>query len=105
MATRPLDTLIRCLHRAAGPSGDCTRTDEELLQRWAVHRDQAAFEFLLWRHGSMVLGTCRRLLADPHEADDAFQATWLVLVRKAGSIRRPEALAAWLHRVAIRVAL
>ncbi len=105
MGTRALHTLIRHLHQAAGPPGDGTLTDGELLKRWAVYRDQAAFELLLWRHGPMVLGTCRRLLTDPHAADDAFQAAWLVLVRKAGSVRRPEALAAWLHRVAVRVAL
>jgi RNA polymerase sigma factor (sigma-70 family) len=105
MATQLLHTLIQRLHRTVHAPGDGTLTDGELLERWARQRDQAAFELLQWRHGPMVLSTCRRLLSDPHAAEDAYQATWLILVRKAGSIRRGEALAAWLHRVAVRVAL
>src|SRR5262249_56037394 len=54
-------------------------------------------------HGAMVLGVCRRLLNDPHDAQDAFQATFLVLVRKAGTIRKRESIADWLHGVALRV--
>src|SRR5262249_21093470 len=104
MTGRPLHTLIRRLRRAAGPPGEGAPTDGQLLDRWVTRRDQAAFELLLWRHGPMVLGTCRRLVRDEALAEDAFQATWLVLVRKAGSVRRPEALGAWLHRVACRVA-
>jgi RNA polymerase sigma factor (sigma-70 family) len=102
---QPLQALIRRLRRAAAPPGDGLLGDAELLERWAHHRDEAAFELLLWRHGPLVLAACRRLLVDAHAAEDAFQATWLIFLRKAGSVRRREALPAWLHRVACRVAL
>src|SRR2546423_13758494 len=104
MMVRPLSALIRRLRRAAGPPGEGAPTDGQLLGRWVARRDEAAFELLLWRHGPMVLGTCRRLLRDGDLAEDAFQATWVVLLNKAGSVRKPEALGAWLHRVACRVA-
>jgi RNA polymerase sigma factor (sigma-70 family) len=105
VSTRPLHILIRHLRQAASPAEVGTLTDAQLLERWAGQRDEAAFELLLWRHGPMVLAACRRLVSDAQIAEDAFQATWLVLVRKAGSLRRREAVAAWLHRVACRVAL
>src|SRR5262245_27785467 len=102
---RPLHALIRRLRKAAGPPGEGAPTDGELLGRWARSGDEAAFELLLWRHGPMVLAAGRRRLRDGHLAEDAFQATWLVLLRRAAAVRRPEALPAWLHRVACRVAL
>jgi RNA polymerase sigma factor (sigma-70 family) len=105
MEQEPLRRLLRQLRRLAEPSGATAASDAELLQRFVARRDHAAFELLLWRHGPMVLGTCRRLLRNPADADDAFQATWLVLVRKAGAVARGEALGGWLHRVACRVAL
>ncbi len=80
-------------------------TDAELLGRFAANRDHAAFELLVWRHGAMVLQTCRRLLARPEDAEDAFQATFLALVRRARAIKRGQAVAGWLHTVACRVAL
>ncbi len=76
----------------------------QILQRYAVHRDDAAFEALVGRHGSTVLGVCRRLLRDPNDVEDAFQATFVILVRKAGGLRDQEALGPWLHGVAYRVA-
>jgi RNA polymerase sigma factor (sigma-70 family) len=76
----------------------------QLLERFAVDRDEAAFEALVNQHGPMVLGTCRRMLADPHDVDDAFQATFLVLARKAGSIQDADRLGPWLHGVARRIA-
>ena len=82
-------------------------TDEQLLERFAGRRGEAgeaAFEALILRHGPMVLGVCRRVLRDPHEAEDAFQATFLILARQAGSIRKGEVLGGWLCRVAYRVA-
>ncbi len=76
----------------------------QLLERFAAKRDATAFETLVSRHGPMVLGTCRRMLADPHDVEDAFQATFLVLARRAGSIRDADRLGPWLHGVARRVA-
>ncbi len=79
--------------------------DADLLARFVANRDESAFELLLRRHAALVLATCRRILSDPNDADDAFQATFLVLARKAGSISRKEVVASWLHRVALRAAL
>jgi RNA polymerase sigma factor (sigma-70 family) len=78
--------------------------DRELLARFLA-ADEAAFTLLVERHGPMVLGLCRRLLRDRHEADDACQATFLVLARKARSVRKQESLASWLHGVAYRVCI
>jgi RND family efflux transporter MFP subunit len=100
----PLRRLLRSLRQLAETPG-ASPSDAELLERFCAGRDAAAFELLLWRHGPMVLATCRRLLTNPSDAEDAFQATWLVFVRKAGSVTRGQALGAWLHRVACRVAL
>ncbi len=82
----------------------CELPDRELLRRFSAGRDADAFEQLVRRHGPMVLGVCRRMLRDADAADDAFQATFLVLVRKAASLRRPELLGNWLYGVAVRIA-
>src|SRR5262245_4695377 len=103
MASTPLRDGIRLLGRAAGQRAGVS--DAELLDRFVRHKDEAAFELLVWRHGAMVLGTCRRLLRDPHETDDAVQATFLVLARRAASVGRRESIGGWLHRVAFRLAL
>ncbi len=79
--------------------------DGALLARYASGRDGAAFEALVARHGPMVLATCRAVLKHEHDVEDAFQATFLVLARKAGSIRGGDALGGWLHRVAYRAAV
>jgi RNA polymerase sigma factor (sigma-70 family) len=79
-------------------------TEGQLLGRFAADRDEASFAALVAIHGPMVLGASRRMLDDPSDVDDAFQATFLVLARKAGSIRRPELLGPWLHGVTRRVA-
>ncbi len=76
-----------------------------LLDRFVAHRDEAAFEAIVSRHGPMVLGVCRRVLDDPADIEDAFQATFLVLVRRSGSLRNPELLANWLYGVAHRVSV
>ena len=79
-------------------------TDRELVRAFAATRDEAAFAEIVRRHGPMVLAVCRRVLADAPEADDAFQAVFLVLARRAGSVGRPERLGGWLHGVAVRCA-
>jgi RNA polymerase sigma factor (sigma-70 family) len=83
--------------RSAGLAAD---TDADLLDRFLADRDEAAFAELVRRHGPVVWGTCRRMLADVRDAEDAFQATFLVLVRRAVSAAREPALGPWLHRVA-----
>jgi RNA polymerase sigma factor (sigma-70 family) len=100
-----LGTFIQQLRRAVGPEGGSGLTDAQLLERFVVSRDEAAFEVLVWRHGPTVLGACRRMLRREQDVEDAFQATFLTLARKAGSIRQGAALAGWLHRVACRAAL
>jgi RNA polymerase sigma factor (sigma-70 family) len=80
-------------------------SEDLLLDRFVKHKDEAAFEAIVARHGPMVLGVCRRVLEDPEDIEDAFQATFLVLVRKAGSIRDRDLLANWLYGVAHRVAV
>ena len=80
-------------------------TEWQLLQRYTDRRDEAAFSALVARHAPMVLGVCRRMLADPQDVEDAFQATFLVLVRKARALRPHDAVGHWLHGVAYRVAL
>jgi RNA polymerase sigma factor (sigma-70 family) len=104
MAQEPLLSLLRGLRRLSEHSGG-TLTDAELLERFIRQRDEAAFEVLVWRHGPLVLGVCRRLLHREQDVEDAFQATFLALVRRAHTIVRREAVAAWLYRVAYRVAL
>jgi RNA polymerase sigma factor (sigma-70 family) len=80
-------------------------SEEELLARFVERRDPRAFEAIVVRHGPLVLAVCRQLLADPNDVEDAFQATFLVLIRKAGSVRRPGSLGSWLYGVAYRTAL
>jgi RNA polymerase sigma factor (sigma-70 family) len=97
------NVLLRHLHRlTANPS---PAADTDLLQRFVTRRDEAAFEALVRRHGPLVLRVARRLLRDAHDADDVFQASFLTLARKAGSIHKQASLASWLHGVAYRLAL
>ena len=79
-------------------------SDRQLLERFVRYRDEAAFERLVRRHGPMVLGVCRRVLGRAEDAEDAFQATFLVLMRKAAVIAQPELLGNWLYGVASRIA-
>jgi RNA polymerase sigma-70 factor (ECF subfamily) len=79
-------------------------SDGELLERFRLHQEEAAFAALVHRHGPMVLAVCRRVLRDRHDSEDAFQATFLVLVRKAATVSRPELLGNWLYGVALRTA-
>src|SRR5579862_5494734 len=77
-------------------SADCS--DKDLLQQFIQRRDESAFAQLVRRHGPMVLGVCRRILVHAHDAEDAFQAVFMILVRKAASLRDPKLLANWLYR-------
>jgi RND family efflux transporter MFP subunit len=105
MTNRHAQSLIRFLRHVVGPDGCGRDADERLLHRFARQRDQAAFAALVARHGPMVLGVCGRLLRDPNDVEDAFQATFLVLARKAQSLASPHLLAPWLYGVARRTAL
>src|SRR5215471_11104919 len=104
MASGQLTPVLRFLRALAlAHSGDTP--DAELLDRFATRRDADAFTAILRRHGPMVLGVCKRLLPNTHDAEDAFQATFLVLVRRAHSLSTPELLGNWLYGVAYRTAL
>src|SRR5262249_57608792 len=92
MPARQLQGVIHHLRRTVGAQGLREVRDAELLKRFAAARDEAAFELLVWRHGKMVFNVCRRICRDPHDAEDAFQAVFLALVRKAGSITQDESL-------------
>ncbi|MGH7223384.1 MAG: RNA polymerase sigma factor, partial [Gemmataceae bacterium] len=105
MANSRLHPVLKYLRRVFGAAAGSGVRDAELLRRFVAERDEAAFELLLRRHAAMVLHVCRQVLGDADAADDAFQATFLVFVRKAGSISRREALGSWLYRVAYRIAL
>jgi TIGR03009 family protein len=105
MDGKQLDTVLGRLRRTLAGDGAGSVTDAQLLERFVSRRDQSAFELLVWRHERLVFNVCRRVLHDAHDAEDAFQATFLALVRRAGSIGKREAVAAWLYKVAYRVAL
>jgi RNA polymerase sigma factor (sigma-70 family) len=98
--------MRQAIYAALQKTGTTIRelADEVLLQQFALRRDESAFEALVKRHGPMVQGVCRRILGDAHDAEDAFQAVFLVLARKSKSIRKPELLANWLYGVACRIA-
>jgi RNA polymerase sigma factor (sigma-70 family) len=104
MADRQFTTVLGYLRKIVGASSSERPTDRVLLQQVARRRDSVAFAELVQRHGPMVLRVCRQVLQDSDDAEDAFQATFLVLFRKAGSVGRPALLGNWLYGVAYRVA-
>src|SRR5215468_6050463 len=105
MATGQTGEVLRRLRRAVLLRGEAGLTDGQLLESFLSRHDEAAMEVLVRRHGPMVWGVCRRVLGNHHDAEDAFQAAFLVLVRRAASITSRELLANWLYGVAHQTAL
>jgi RNA polymerase sigma factor (sigma-70 family) len=99
-----LNTLLKHIQRVAGAHDAAALPDRLLVEQFLTGRSEAAFSELVRRHGPMVLGVCRSLLHQEQDAEDAFQATFLVLARKADSIRQHDAVGSWLHGVAYQVA-
>src|SRR5262245_47690952 len=104
MATGPGTLLLHHVRRLADAASAADQPDGELLRRFRHDGDAQAFAALLRRHGPMVWAACRRILPRPHDAEDVFQATFLLLARKAGSLRQPGSLGGWLYGVAYRLA-
>jgi RNA polymerase sigma factor (sigma-70 family) len=104
MATEALTAVLRSIRHLAGGNGGDDQSDGKLLRQFVAGRDEKAFAAILQRYGPLVFKVCWQVLRNPQDAEDAFQATFLVLARKAGSIRAQAALAAWLHRVALNIA-
>src|SRR5271165_6162035 len=105
MATAQLDTLMRHIKGLAAGLAGAHRTDRQLLDDFAARRDESAFAALVSRHGAMVLRVCHRVLHHEQDAEDAFQATFLVLARNTESIRKRDTVANWLYGVAYRTAM
>jgi RNA polymerase sigma factor (sigma-70 family) len=105
MAFETVGAALRHLNRLLAGGVIAGLSDGQLLERFLSQGDAAAFEALVGRHGPMVLSVCRGILRDSQDAEDAFQATFLVLVKNGGAIRGRDALAGWLHQVAHRVAI
>lgn len=105
MVKSRLDMFIHHVRLAVGGTAAAECTDRQMLERFLAAKEEAAFAELVRRHGPMVRGVCRRILGREHDTDDAFQATFLVLFRKAAAVVHYNSLASWLHQVACRVAM
>jgi DNA-directed RNA polymerase specialized sigma24 family protein len=105
MNSTQVGAVLGYVRKLAGAGKDDGLPVHQLLERFALSRDEAASAALLRRHGPMVLGVCRSVLHKLHDAEDAFQATFLVFARKAGSIHRRESVSSWLHRLAYHLAV
>src|ERR1051326_4518992 len=105
MAHSNAASLLNCVRTAARSVDLSGQPDRELLDAFLASRDPQAFAALLRRHASLVLAACRRVLRDEADVDDAFQATFLVLHQKAGTIRKSQSVGSWLFCVARRIAL
>ncbi|HTU88775.1 MAG TPA: sigma-70 family RNA polymerase sigma factor [Gemmataceae bacterium] len=105
MASESLTCVLRYIHQLAETPDERQRSDAELLDRFLAERDETAFRHLVHRHSHMVLSVCRQVLRQREDAEDAFQAVFLILARNAASIRQKTSLASWLHGVAYRTSL
>src|SRR5262245_13698971 len=105
MARAAASQILQLIRRVVEDPQVRELPDRDLLHRFHSQHDEAAFHTLLRRHGPMVLDVCCGVLGDGPDADDAFQATFLILAQKAGSIRKGASLGSWLHGVAYRTAL
>src|SRR5262249_30929805 len=104
MANAPLGLVLRHIRKLADSETVKDLTDGQLLQHFSAQDDETAFAAILHRYGRLVMSVCRRVLHHEQDAEDAFQATFLILARKARSIQKREALASWLHGVAYHMA-
>src|SRR5262245_57684955 len=105
MATANLSGFLRNLTRAMGAQVLAGDSDRQLVERALARHDDAAFEAIVTRHGPMVYRVCWRVLQHPQDAEDAFQATFLLLAQKLRTLRKRDSLASWLHGIAHRVSL
>jgi RNA polymerase sigma factor (sigma-70 family) len=99
------EAVVRQFQRLLEPGTVAGLTECQVLERFAERGDPVAFEAIVARHGPMVFTVCRQLLRDPNDVDDAFQGTFLIFIKKAGTLRQPDQLGPWLYGVAYRVAL
>src|SRR6516165_86161 len=104
MLASQTNIVLRHIRELAATSTHDQLPDDQLLQRFLVDQSEAAFAALVRRHGPLVLAVCRRTLHNWHDAEDAFQATFLILARRANTIRKQQSLGSWLHGVAYRAA-
>jgi RNA polymerase sigma factor (sigma-70 family) len=105
MASERIGTTLQHLRHLAAAQAAGQLADSQLLERYCLHHDQAAFAALMERHGRLVWSVCRHVLRQEQDAEDAFQATFLVLALKAGLIRAPGAVGRWLYAAAYRCAM
>src|SRR5215467_8631414 len=104
MADTSLAPVVRHIHKLAGLPEAPDASDALLLERFVGRRDEAAFAALMRRHGPLVWRVCQGVLRQTQHAEEAYQATFLVLARQAAKVRKPAALASWLYAVAYRIA-